>query len=451
MKCFDTAVIGGGVLGCFAARNLRRWNISTVLIEAEEDVCTGISKANTAIVYAGYDNKVGSLKARMTVRGNREFDKLCQELDVPFSRCGSLMVSYGPGADRVLKKKFDNGTQSGVPGLRLISGPEAEAMEPMLAPGVTSALYAPSTGTVNPWQLGLAAYENAVRNGCDVMLNSPVRAIRKDGDGYVITAGEAEIQCKTVLNCAGIDADRVQELCFEPSVRLVLDGADFLILDEHGAKPRCIIFQESEEKGKGVTAVPTVDGNLLLGPSQRPLEGKFWATNRDGLDFLREAIGQVLPTVDLSQVIRTFGSVRPNPHRVVLENGEYVPDGKSIGSFSIENPAPGFYSLIGIKTPGLTCADQLGRYLAERIAAHLSAKQNPDFDPIRKAISAKDSHIVCQCRKITRGEILEAIRRGATTVEGVKRRVGSGLGRCQGSRCTWEIERLLEDAKHGTV
>ena len=194
-----------------------------------------------------------------------------------------------------------------------------------------------------------------------------------------------------------------------------------------------------------------MDGNLLLGPSQRPLEGKFWATNRDGLDFLREATGQVLPTVDLSQVIRTFGSVRPNPHRVVLENGEYVPDGKSIGSFSIENPAPGFYSLIGIKTPGLTCADQLGRYLAERIAAHLSAKQNPDFDPIRKAISAKDSHIVCQCRKITRGEILEAIRRGATTVEGVKRRVGSGLGRCQGSRCTWEIERLLEDAKHGTV
>ena len=450
MKYFDTAVIGGGVLGCFAARNLRRWNISAVIIEAAEDVCTGISKANTAIVYAGYDNKVGSLKAQMTVRGNNEFDRLCKELDVPFFRCGSLMVSYGPGADRVLQKKFDNGIRSGVPGLRLISGPEAEALEPMLASGVTSALYAPSTGTVNPWQLSLAAYENALHNGCDVMLNSPVRAIRQDGDGYILQAGEEEIHCKTVLNCAGIYADQVQELCFEPSVRLQLDGADFLILDEHAAKPGCIIFQESEEKGKGVTAVPTVDGNLLLGPSQRPLEGKFWATNRNGLDFLREATGQVLPGVDLTQVIRSFGSVRPNPHRVVLENGQYVPDGKSIGSFSIENPAPGFYSLIGIKTPGLTCADQLGMYLAERTAAYLNAEQNPDFDPIRKAISGKDSQIICQCRKITKAEIMEAIRRGATTVEGVKRRVGSGQGRCQGSRCTWEIERLLEDAKDGT-
>ena len=451
MRHYDAVVIGGGVLGCFAARNLRRWNISTLLVEAAEDVCTGISKANTAIVYAGYDNKVGSLKAQMTVQGNAEFDKLCKELDVPFSRCGSLMVSIGPGADRVLKKKFENGCRNGVPGLRLIPGREAEKMEPMLAPGVSSALYAPSTGTVNPWQLTIAAYENAIHNGCDAIFNSPARAIEKAPEGYILTAGAEKICCKAVLNCAGLQADRVQELCFEPSVRLYPDGADFLILDEHAPKPNCIIFQESEEKGKGVTAVPTVEGNLLLGPSQRPLEGEFWATSRDGLDFLRESTGQVLPGVDLSQVIRTFGSLRPNPHRVVLEKGEYVPDGKSIGSFSIENPAPGFYSLIGIKTPGLTCADQLGKYLAERIAAHLNAEQNPDFDPIRKRISEKDHEIICQCQQISRAEILEAIRRGATTVDGVKRRVGSGLGRCQGSRCSWEIERMLEDAKDGTL
>ena len=451
MKHYDAVVIGGGVLGCFAARSLRRWNISTLLAEAEADVCTGISKANTAIVYAGYDNKVGSLKAQMTVRGNTEFEKLCEDLDVPFSRYGSLMVSYGPGADRVLKKKYENGCQSGVPGLRLISGQEAEKMEPMLAPGVSSALYAPSTGTVNPWQLTIAAYENAIHNGCDAIFNSPVRAIEKAPEGYILTAGAETICCKAVLNCAGLQADRVQELCFEPSVRISPDGADFLILDEQAPKPRCIIFQESEEKGKGVTAVPTVDGNLLLGPSQRPLEGEFWATSRTGLDFLRKGAMQVLPNLDLTQVIRTFGSVRPNPHRVVPENGAYVPDGRSIGSFSIENPAPGFYSLIGIKTPGLTCADQLGRYLAEGTAAYLNAAENPDFYPIRNKISKKDHQIICQCRNITKGEILEAIRRGATTLDGIKRRVGSGLGRCQGSRCSWEIERILEDAKHGTL
>ena len=282
MKYFDTAVIGGGVLGCFAARNLMRWNISAVLIEGEGDVCTGVTRSNTSIVYAGYDNKVGSLKAEMTVRGNADMDRLCAELEVPFHRCGSLMVSTGPGADKVLQKKFDHGVQSGVPGLRLISGDEARELEPMLASNITTALHAPSTGTVNPWQLGIAACENALHNGCEAMLGSRVAAIHRDGAGYVIETGRESIHCKVILNCAGLSADKVQELLFEPTIRLVPDGADFLILDKRAAKPGCIIFQESEEKGKGVTAVPTVDGNLLLGPSQRPLHNRPWATERGG-------------------------------------------------------------------------------------------------------------------------------------------------------------------------
>ena len=449
MRYFDAAVIGGGVLGCFTARNLRRWNISTVLIEGENDVCTGVTRSNTSIVYAGYDNKVGSIKAEMTVRGNAAMDRLCEELEVPFHRCGSLMVSTGPGADKVLKKKFDHGIQSGVPGLRLISGGEAREMEPMLASDITTALHAPSTGTVNPWQLGIAAYENALRNGCEAMLGSRVAAIHRDGAGYIIeTAGET-IACKVILNCAGLSADKVQELLFEPSIRLMPDGADFLILDKRARKPACIVFQESEEKGKGVTAVPTVDGNLLLGPSQRPLYDRPWATEREGLDFLMEATRRLLPEVDLSLVIRSFGSVRPNPHRVVLKDGEYVPDGKSIGSFCIENPAPGFYSLIGIKTPGLTCADQLGRHLAKETAAYLQASENTAFDPHRPAIrrgNTPDYHeIVCQCEQITRGEVLEAIARGANTIRGVKHRVGSTMGRCQGSRCVWEIAKILQE------
>ncbi|MBP3673062.1 MAG: FAD-dependent oxidoreductase [Oscillospiraceae bacterium] len=451
MRYFDAAVIGGGVLGCFAARNLRRWNISTVLIEAAEDVCTGITRANTAIVYAGYDNKVGSLKAQMTVRGNGDFASLCEELEVPFSRCGSLMASFGPQADKVLLKKYDQGQRNGVPGLRLLSGEEAAEKEPMLAGGVTSALYAPSTGTVNPWQLGIAAYENAVRNGCTPLLNTQVLGIRKTSGGYVIETGSEPIECKVILNCAGLNADKVQELLFPPSVRLFCDGADFFVLDKHAASPSHIIFHESEEKGKGITAVPTVEGNLLLGPSQRPLDGKPWATSHTGMNFLRETACQVLPGVDLTQVIRSFASVRPNPHRVVWKNGAYVPDGKSIGSFVIENPAPGFYSLIGIKTPGLTCANELGMYLARESAVYLNAAENTAFDPYRRAIWQKDHEIICQCEHISKAQILEAIARGSTTVDGVKRRVGSGMGKCQGSRCTFEIETLLEECHHGTL
>ena len=191
MRQVDAAVIGGGVLGCFAARNLMRWRLSAVLLEQAEDVCTGITRANSAIVYAGYNNRPGSLKAEMTVRGNREYDSLCRELEVPFTRRGSLLVTYDAEALPRLGRKYEQGLQNGVPGLRLLSGKEAEAMEPMLKPGVAGALYAPSTGTVNPWQLGIAAFENAVDNGVNPMLNTTVTAIRREKSGYrLITTGE---------------------------------------------------------------------------------------------------------------------------------------------------------------------------------------------------------------------------------------------------------------------
>ena len=441
MKHYDAVVIGGGVLGCFAARNLRRWNISTLLLEKEKDVCMGITRANSAVVYPGYDNKPGSLKAAMTLRGNANMEALCRELDVPFSRCGSLVVTYDRESIPKMERKLENGLRNGVPGLKWLTGPEAEAMEPMLAPGVAAALYAPTTGTVNPWQLGIAAYENALKNGAQVQLGTAVSEIHPTEDGYLLKAGDEAISCSMVFNCAGLSADRVQELAFPPSVRLELDGAEYLVLDDLAEKPRRVIFHQAASCGKGITAIPCVEGNLLISGVRKPL-GVPFGTTREGLGELGRSAAVLLPGVDLTQVIRSFGAVRPNPRK---ENGE------SIHDFCIENPGPGFYSLIGIKTPGLTCANELGRFLGEKAAAYLNAAENPDFDPVRRRISEKDHKIICQCQQISKGEILEAIRRGAATVEGVKRRVGSGMGRCQGSRCSREIEKLLEDARHGTL
>ena len=462
MKYYDAVVIGGGVLGCFVARNLRRWSLTTALVEAAEDVCTGITRANSAIVYAGYDNTTGSLKAQMTVAGNAGFHRLCEDLEVLFSCCGSLMVSSGEQGERVLNKKYANGLRSGVPQLRLISGGEAREMEPMLSGAVTAALYAPTTGTVNPWQLGIAAFENAVANGCDPFLHTRVLGIGHRDSRYIVKTATEELECRAVLNCAGLAADQVQEFLFPPSIRLFPDGADFLVLDRNAISPRCIIFHESEDNGRGITAIPTVDGNLLLGPTKRELDGKPFATTAGGLSSLLRDAKELMPDLDLSQVIRSFGAVRPNPHRVVLRDGVYVPDGSNIGSFAIENPAPGFWSLVGIKTPGLTCADELGRYLARRTAEYLDASENGAFSPCRKAIvrwgsrsraqqaelACRDPNygeIVCQCEGVTKGEILEAIARGARSVDGVKRRVGSGMGRCQGGRCAAEIARILRE------
>ena len=405
----------------------------------------GITRANSAIVYPGYDNKPGSLKAEMTVRGNANMGLLCEELEVPFSRCGSLLVTYDEASVSRLEKKLQNGIQNNVPGVQLLSGPEAEAMEPMLNSGVAAALYAPSTGTVNPWQLGIAAYENAVQNGAEARLNEDVLRIYKAENDYVVETNKDVYQCKMVFNCAGLSADKVQELLFPPSVRLQLDSAEYLVLDTLARKPERIIFHQSKSCGKGITAIPCTEGNLLISGVRKDLSGPF-ATTAEGLHELQAATKDLLPDADLTQVIRSFGAVRPNP---------YTKNDESLHDFCIENPAPGFYSLIGIKTPGLTCANELGLYLAEKAAKYLGAEKNTLFDPHRTAIQKKEDpeyyEIICQCGFVTRGEILEAIRRGATTVDGVKRRVGSGMGRCQGSRCGLEIERLVDEYRNGTL
>lgn len=477
----DAVVIGGGILGCFAARSLMRWKLSVLLIEEKEDVCTGITRANSAIVYSGYDNKAGSLKAQMTVRANATFAELCKDLDVPFCRCGSLAVAEGPSAERVLQKKYQNGLKNGVPGLALLSGEEARTLEPHLSEDVTMALYAPSTGTVNPWKLGIAACENACHNGCETWLNTAVTGITHAHQGYRVSyrtkdlqtqeQKTGEITCKAILNCAGLASDKIQEMLFPPSVRLTLDAAVYLVTDRKMDKPGHIIFQECEEKGKGITAVPTTDGNLLVASARCELGKAPFSVNTEKLSELKDMIVGFLPKTDLSKVIRSFGAVRPNPQQVIAQKNEqtgqieYVPDGKSIGSFVIENPALGFYSLIGIKTPGITCADELGKYLAEHVAADLKAEKNLAFDPYRRGIPSihelelKDRSafirehpdygtVICQCEDITKGEVLEAIRRGAVTVDGVKRRVGCGMGRCQGSRCQRKIQTLLDSTSN---
>ena len=440
MEYFDTIVIGGGVLGCFAARNMCRWKLSVLLIEAAEDVCTGITRANSAIVYAGYDMKPGTRKAEMTVRANASFDRLCAELEVPFSRRGSLMVCSGPKGYESLKRKLKAGRENQVPGLKLLSGEEARELEPMLSPDVTAALYAPSTGTVNPWLLGIAAYENALKNGCQPQMNTRVTRIQKAQDGYCVETDKGSFSCRAIVNCAGLHSAEIQDLIYPGGTAIRLDGTDYLVMDPLIQTPKYILFQETEN-GKGITAVPCAEGNLLLESPARPLEIPF-ATNREGMEITKTTASELLPNLDTGAVIRSFGAVRPNPHRT---------DGSSIHDFCIEQPSSTFISFIGIKTPGLTCANELGLYAARRIAETLSAMPNPDFDPHRAAISAGDDQIICQCGHITKGQILEAIRRGAATLDGVKRRVGTGMGPCQGSRCAWEIETLLEECKHGTL
>lgn len=451
MERFDVAVIGGGLLGCFAARELSRLKLDIVLLEAREDVCTGISRANTALVYPGYDHRPGTLKAEMTVRASASFGRLCAELDVAFSRCGSLMLSFGPRADAVLRKKLLQGRANGVPGLRLLSADEAYGMEPTLAPGLSSALFSPTAGTVDPWQLGIAACESAVRNGAELRLNTAVLAMRAEADGYLLETNRGALAARAVVNCAGMAADRVQELLFPPSVRIAATAGDYLVLDRLSEnKPAHILEYEPEGDEKGLTVIPTVEGSLLVGPGERE-NVLDYAASEDALARVRALTKRLLPGLDLSETIRSFAAVRPNPQR---------PDGSGVSDFCIEHPAERFWSLIGIKTPGLTCARELGAYIAERLADELHAEPDPLFDPTRRGIrrvrglsfeerkqlvqeDPDYGELICVCEDVTKAEVLEAIRRGAVTIDGVKRRVGTGMGRCQGARCAQKIAALM--------
>ncbi|MCL2402606.1 MAG: NAD(P)/FAD-dependent oxidoreductase [Oscillospiraceae bacterium] len=451
MNRYDVIVIGGGLLGAFAARNLTRYKLKTALLEAREDLCTGISRANTAIVYSGCDTKPGTLKTAMCVRASQNFAQLCADLDVRYSPCGSLMIAFGENGANVLRKKFNNGIENGVRGIRLLSSREVLALEPNISPHVHSGLFSPDTGTVMPWELCFAAAENAANNGADIRLNTEVTHISRLDDGYSITTGGEIFFTRGIINCAGMKSYKLHEMVSEPKVRISPSAGDYLVLDTTAATHiRHVIFHEPEEKGKGLTLVPTVDGNILIGPTERPDDGEWWATSGEGLAQLQSLTAEIIPNLSTDQVIRSFGAVRPNP--------QYVANDRSVNDFCIlEDNA--FISLIGIKTPGLTCADELGRYAADTIAKAFDALPNPDFNPHRRgqirlsdlssddrARETKDSvynRIICRCRGISEGEIIDAIRQGAVTVDGVKRRAGSGSGRCQGAFCGQRVIEIL--------
>ncbi|MDR0852302.1 MAG: NAD(P)/FAD-dependent oxidoreductase [Clostridiales Family XIII bacterium] len=502
---YDAIVIGGGVLGCFATRSLSEYRLKVALLERERDLCGGITKANSAIIYAGYDNKPGTLKARMCVSGARDMQRLCTELSVPFRRCGSLMVAAGSRGEKTLARKYADGLENGVPdfpvhlgngadiaagdggsgvdgitgGFGLLSGAEARRMEPALSEDVTAALYASSAGTLNPWALGLAAAENAAANGAKIFRGTAVTNIARVDDGYrVETTGGNVFFTKAIVNAAGIYSDKINELVAPAVFRIVPERADFIILDTRaGDFVKHIIFCESEIKGKDVSIVPTVDGNLLIGDSTVDADGDrdTQATSKIGLDEICKSAKEFLPGIPLDQKIRSFAGLRPNPFEIAETKGKETKGdgscafvtGRSIHDFLIgEAPGfPGFINFIGIKTPGLTCANEIGKYAAELVADRLGCKEkNPDFDPKRRADSqfidldpevqadrigadALFGRIVCRCRKITEREIRNAISgtTGATTVGGVKRRTGACMGRCQGGYCTQRIIEILSE------
>ncbi len=466
---YDVIIIGAGVVGAFVARNLSKYTLKVAVIERHNDVCMEATKANSAIVHSGYNGKKGALKTDMTIRANENFHVVCEELDVEFSRCGSLMIAIDKKGEKKVREKYERGLENGVKGICILSREEVLEREPNINPEVTMALYAPTTGIVNPWAFGIAAMENAVDHGVEVFLNQEVCGVDKMENGtYLIRTNDKTYTTRYVINCAGLQSDFVHTMVAKPTFRIAPRRGEYFVLDTNTHHIGHVIFQgRGEDSPKGVIVVPTVAGNILVGPSTEDVFGAYnTKTSREKLETIKEVSENSVRNLPFDKVIRQFAGIRPRP-QLCIENPEtgeveYFEDDVKDFILGEVDGAENFLNCAGIKSPGLTCADEIGKYITDCIAKKEVLQENPNYNKKRRPLARiKDAtmeerqalvlqnpqygHMICRCQQISEGEIVDAIHRsvGATTIDGVKRRVGTSLGRCQGGFCTSEVLRIL--------
>ena len=452
---YDVIIIGGGVVGCAVARELARYRARIALLERAEDVCSGASKANSGIVHAGFDAAPGTAKARFNLLGNRQMGALARELDFEFARCGSLVLCLDEADRPRLEALAARGRQNGVPGLEILPGDEVRRREPMVSERCVAALWAPTGGIVCPFGLTIALAENACDNGVTFLPLTEVTAIARMEGGYRVETGRGALTARCVVNAAGVYADVLHNQVSARRLHITPRKGDYCLLDKTaGGHVRSTIFQLPGVAGKGVLVTPTVHGNLLLGPTATDqTDRENTATTAAELDFLQRRAAEGVRALPLRAVITAFSGLRAHE-----DGGDFV-----LGS---PGDAPGFFDAAGIESPGLTSAPAIGRWLAERVAAYLGAPPRADWQPRRRGILRAASlpeeerraliawqpaygAIVCRCEQISEGEILDAIARtpGARSLDGLKRRVRQGMGRCQGGFCTPRAMELLAQAR----
>jgi len=445
----DVAIIGCGVTGAAVAYQLSKKQVSVLILEAENDVSMGTTKANSAILHAGYDPEPGTSMARLNVRGSALAKEICAALDVPYKQTGSFVVAFGPEQEKTLRRLYENGTVNGVPGLEILSGDEAREMEPNLSPEITAALHAPSAAIVSPWEFALAMAENAVQNGADLHLETRVTGLAPTEGGWKIATTKGDFEARFVVNAAGVDAGRVHAMAApENFVTRPCRGEYYLLDKSAGSTVGRVIFQCPTAAGKGVLVAPTVHGNLIVGPNAQDVaDSADTATTAMGLAQVAQSARKSVPGVDLSACIRNFAGIRANTDR---------PD------FVIQWAAPGLLDLAGMKSPGLSAAAAVGEEAAallQRAGLVLKEKENPVTT--RKRIRFKElpgeekavliarepsyGRVICRCERVTEGEIIAACHTAIPprSIDGVKRRVGAGMGRCQGGFCGPRVMEIL--------
>lgn len=453
---YDAVIIGAGICGASVARYLAEYRLNVLLLDKASDVCEGTSKANTAIVHSGHDAEPGSLKAKYNVLGNRMYEQLCKELDVPFKQNSTLVLAFSEDQISELEALRDKAALNGVE-TRILTAKEALELEPALDPDIAGALLAGTGGIVSPYDLVIALTENAVMNGTELKLNAEVTGLeRKDGVWTVMLASGESIDTRFVVNCAGLWADELNNMVSEDKYYITPRKGEYLIVDKKYAgtfnAAICMLPKKmATGHTKGVWVAPTVSGTILLGPTAEDVEDKNDLTcTAKGTDTILTGARLMWPSLPSRDVISMYAGLRAHCDRNDFQIGEPA-------------DAPGFINCGGIESPGITAGPAIGLEIAGNIAQRLNAEKKDDYitgrAPHRKPFMymtseereqaiAEDSaygRVVCRCEVVTEAEIRDSIRRpaGARTVDGVKRRTRAGMGRCQSGFCLSRVMDIL--------
>jgi len=453
---YDVIVIGGGAVGCAIARYLSQYDLTLCLLEKGEDVCVGTSKANSAIVHAGFDAEPGTNKALFNVRGSEMMESLSRELDFPYRRNGALVLCFDEKNMPHLRELHQRGKKNHVQGLEILWSDALRKKEPALSDKVYAALYAPTSAIVCPFGMTIALAENAAANGCEFRFNCAAETIERLGDHFTVHTSAGDVESRIVVNAAGVYADVFHNQLCNNKIEITARRGEYCLLDKKdGALVSHTVFQLPGALGKGVLVTPTVHGNLLLGPTAADQADKdATATTAEGLACATAMAGYSVPNLPMRDVITSFSGLRA-----------HITEGAA--DFIIGESAEGFFEAAGIESPGLSSAPAIGEHLARAIAEKLHAGKKAGFIATRRDIPhlrelpfderaalAKSNpaygNIVCRCEQISEGEIVEAIHRnpGARSLDGVKRRVRAGMGRCQGGFCSPVVMDILSRELH---
>ena len=449
---FDVLIIGAGVSGAACARELSKRKLSICVLEREEDVCCGTTKANSAIVHAGFDAQTGSLMAKLNVRGSELMPSLCKDLDVDLHNIGSLVVCTNeediPNLEALLQRGIDNGVKE----LRIVRGEELRELEPNLSDDVVAALWAPTASIVNPFQLNWALAENAIMNGVEFDFDTEVTGIHHEDGCWVVSTPGEEYRARCVINAAGVYSDAIHNMVSDDTFTITPRRGQYFVLDTTAGKHvRHTIFQQPTKLGKGVLVTPTTAGNLLVGPTAEDID------NKEGTDTTAAGLAELLAKAPLS--------VKNIPFRETITSFSGLRAHRDVHDFLIGEVegAPGFIDCAAIESPGLSSAPAIGEMVAGIVDGILDPEMRDDFIPTRKgipnvewatpeewkALIAEDpgyGRVICRCRKVTEAQIVSAIHSvlPARSLDGIKRRTEACMGRCQAGFCTPKIMEILD-------